>query len=147
MADEFIGQQLQGELVNSEDKWMIVFPEFSSLKKLFLEAARESVQSTQGIKVVPPLSWSAFPVLKKNGGLHITLRSKPSENVKDLPINVTITGSAAWFENAYRSSLSKVPDQLRYGFFVLLVSIDDNDILKLKCDPPCHITIGQYVNV
>lgn len=134
--DALIGLELTGKLVESDNVWMVVFPDAGELRKLLREVVESEFGESfgQDYKVVEPLSWSAFPELRKNNGLHITLSEKPKNTSQN--VVVTVTGHALFKEKARWSNLGGWTK----GFVVLLVDTPKT----LKCsDGPCHISVGQ----
>ena len=130
-------QELDGKVVQSGNKWMIVFPDAGPLRELIKEllAAQYSRGFDKKFKLVEPLSWHHFETLSQNNGLHITLLRKPLvQHVK-----VKITGSVVWTEETYASGIP--PYAETKGFIVLLVNVSP----KVPCDEPCHISIAQIV--
>ena len=145
------GEILMGKLVRSRNRWMIVYPDSRVLKSLFMKMAKlvfaENGKNAEDDKrLVEPLSWNAFPILRENGGLHTTLNANPDNSILDQDVIVEIGKMKIWQEPGYQSSLSKDKNQITYGFVVLLVKILNNDDLNLVCDEPCHISIAQIVN-
>jgi hypothetical protein len=87
---------LPGKLVKSADKWLIVFP---SLEPHFTNLVRFLVKRTyaremEPLKIVDPVSWSQYKILKEQGGLHVTLEEKPKHPGRDF--FVRITGHDLW---------------------------------------------------
>lgn len=138
--DALLGLRMTGKIVQSNGRWMVVFPDATAMRELLGDIVRAEFNNAFGTdyKVVEPLSWKYFEALSENNGLHITLKEKPQNTTE--AVSVTITGHALFKERAYISNLGGVWTK---GFVVLLVSVDSPT--TLKCDEPCHISIGQSV--
>lgn len=141
-----IGQTLEGRVVRSGNKYVVVFcnAALGELGDLFFKLACQEVKTAPpgGYKLVPPLSWSAFDALRRHGGLHVTLRQKPSAALCQKVLRFTVTAVETWLEpQPYTSAIG---GQQTAGFVVLRVAPSDAD---LPCDPPCHISVAQFVKM
>lgn len=138
--DALLGLQLTGKIVQSDGRWMVVFPDAAAMRELLRDIVRAEFKDEFGTdyKLVEPLSWSSFEALRENNGLHITLEETPKDTTQ--AVFVTVTGHAVFKERAYVSNLGGVWTK---GFVVLLVSVDSPK--TLKCNEPCHVSVGQSV--
>lgn len=142
MDSDFVlgGVELQGEIVKSDNVWMIVFPREIELGKLLKEFVQENFKDKFGkeFELKEPASWKNFPVLREKNGLHVTLTEKPKNLTRT--VTVRIRNATFWKEQERKNSFGNITN----GFVVLLVDIEDKDI---KCDKPCHISIAQSFKI
>lgn len=138
--DVFTGHKITGVPVKSGPKWVLVFPNFDA--DVMFESAKHEIKAGPDWKLVRPISWDAFPDLKKHGGAHVSLAGKPDVAAKDPCIGLTIVGSATWLEKPYESGIS---GDVTKGFVVMLLKPDAAH-KHLPFDEPCHMSIAQFIH-
>jgi hypothetical protein len=135
--DAFVGKKIVGVPFKSGPKWVMVFPNVDA--DIYYKAAKEETKVGKGWMLVKPLSWSAFPTLKKHGGAHVTLTEKPNLPMNDCLVTFTIQGHDQILEPEYESGLT---GDVTKGFVILLLK---PDVKELPFDPPCHVSIAQFI--